>query len=174
MDEEKRGQINALLDKNPFEKKEVAVTPSQDPSKPEQLVHDMHEAAMVEQVKNDETIQKKILDQATKTIDHEIKKIESRGESEVQQAVYDANKEACFNYGVSESVPQWQVRLMRIGSGFWFVVYFIFASLTIAPVNIFFRGIKSFIKNNVVVFIFAIVCYVLIVVGIPLLITYFG
>ena len=57
--------------------------------------------------------------------------------------------------------------------GCWFIIYWLFATLTIAPINIFFKGIKAFIKNNYIVFIFALICYLVIVVGIPLLIKYF-
>ena len=61
---------------------------------------------------------------------------------------------------------------MKIGAGAWFIIYWLFSTLTIAPINIFFKGIKAFIKNNFIVFVFAVMCYLIIVVGIPLLIKY--
>ena len=119
-------------------------------------------------------IQKKFTDQAKKSVNAELGTIDQEIKQRQKVATYNANEEACKNYGIDKHVPLWQIRLMKVGSGFWFIVYWLFASITIAPLNVFFKGISAFIKNSYIVFIFALICYLAIIVGIPLLINFFG
>lgn len=137
----------------------------------ENLIGDIHKTAIINEVKNNKTIQDKFIEQAHKSIENELYSINQETIKNMQQKTYDANREACIVYGIDVDVPIWQIRLMKIGAYFWFVVYWIFATLTICPINIFFKGLKSFIKNNIIVFILAVICYLLIVIGIPLLIS---
>ena len=141
-------------------------------SSTERLIEDIHKSAIISEVNNNKDIQNKFIEQARKTVGNELYSINQENISKKQKTTYDANKEACRVYGIDEHVPSWQIQLMKIGSSFWFIIYWIFATITIAPINIFFKGIKAFIKNNFIVFIFALICYLLIVVGIPLLIKY--
>lgn len=104
-------------------------------------------------------------------MDNELYSIHQENISRRQKTTYDANKEACNLYGIDDRVPLWQIKLMRFGASIWFLIYWIFASLTIAPINLFVRGIRSFIKNSFVVFLIAILCYLIIVIGIPLIIS---
>ena len=140
-------------------------------NKTENLIGDIHRSAILSEVKNNEQLQDKFVKQAQKSIDNELYSINQENTTRKQMVTYDANHEACKMYGISNHVPLWQIRLMRIGSSFWFIIYFIFATLTIAPINVFFSGIKHFIKNNVIVFVFAVICYLLIVALIPILIS---
>ena len=191
MEEEKKLQIDSLLKEEMNKKSEIISRESdklpddnlfalsnqkkyeEDKAQTEtnELVENLHKTAIMYQVKTNEDINKKFIDQAGKTIDNKLKSIEQENINELQKKTYDANAEACQNYGIDKSVPLWQIRFMKIGSGIWFVIYWIFASLTICPVNVFFKGIRSFIKINWIVIILAILCYLLLVVGIPWLIT---
>ncbi len=174
MEEDKKLEIKKMMNLELNKKKDPEESKIKQPLKTEaqEIVEEIHKAAIVETVKNSEQVQKKVVDQAKKSIDNELESLEYENKSRKQRVAYDANKEACKNYGIDSSVPTWQVKLMKIGSGFWFVIYFIFASLTIAPVNIFFKGINAFIKNNYIVFVFALLAYLIIVIGIPVLITH--
>ncbi len=140
---------------------------------PNVLIESIHKSAIVSEVKNNKEIQSKFIEQAKKTVNDELETLNQVNQTKKQIVTFKANKEACKLYGIDEHVPLWQVKLMKIGSGFWFIIYFIFASLTIAPVNMFFKGINSFIKNNVLVFIFALLCYLIILLGIPTIINIF-
>jgi len=176
MEEEKKHEIAEMMKQELGKKdppKEVQELPKEK-SEAQEIVGEIHKAAIVETVKSSQQVQKKVVEQAQKTIDNELESLEYENKTRKQRVAYDANKEACKNYGIDDSVPTWQVQLMKVGSGFWFVIYFLFATVTIAPVNIFFKGINAFIKNNYVVFVFAILAYLIIVVGIPLLITQLG
>ena len=173
LDDKKRNEIQALIAAEVFEKppaKNDVVTESNS----ENIVNKIHDAAVVGIVKTDEGIQKKFTDQAKKTVEGELNVIDQKTKKRQQEASYDANAEACNNYGIDKDVPLWQIKLMKLGSAFWFIVYWLFASVTIAPLNIFFKGLKAFIKSGWLVFILALICYLLIVVGIPLLIKFFG
>ena len=139
----------------------------------EKLINDIHKNAIISEVNNNKDIQKEFIEQARKTVGNELYSINQENILKKQKVSYDVNKEACRVYGIDEQVPSWQIQLMKLGSGCWFIIYWLFATLTIAPINIFFKGIKAFIKNNYIVFIFALICYLVIVVGIPLLIKYF-
>lgn len=186
MDENKKQEIEAVLAaekakdvtiENPFVKKEdpaavVPVTPEK--NIPKEMVGQVHQMGMQAIIENDEKVKKQILDQAGKTIGNEIKQLEEKSNKSTQDAVYNANQEACRNYGIDESVPMWQQKMMRLGSSFWFIVYWIFASFTVAPVMVFARGFKTFIKQTWLVIAIAILCYLIIAVGIPVLITYFN
>lgn len=178
MDQEKKNEIQQLLDKSinsnifkPVVKDDGQASSS---SKAREIVGQIHDAAVIETVKSNEEIQTKFKQQAEKSIRTELDTIDQELKARSQVATYNANDEACKNYGIDKSVPIWQIRLMRLGSGFWFIIYWIFASLTIAPLNVFFKGIKSFIKTSWLVFVFALICYLIIVIGIPLLIKYLG
>lgn len=139
----------------------------------EKLISDIHKNAIISEVNNNKDIQKEFIEQAKKTVGNELYSINQENILKKQKATYDVNKEACRVYGIDEHVPSWQIHLMKIGSGCWFIIYWVFATLTIAPINIFFKGIKAFINNNYIVFLFAVICYLVIVIGIPLLIKYF-
>lgn len=173
LDDKTRNEIQTLVDAEVFKSptKELEVVSE---SNSKTIVGQIHDAAVVEVVKSDEQIQKKFTDQAKKSINTELDTIDQEIKKRQQTATYNANEEACKNYGIDKHVPLWQIRLMKIGSGFWFIIYWLFASVTIAPLNVFFKGISAFIKNSYVVFIFALICYLAIVIGIPMLVRFFG
>ena len=133
----------------------------------ESLIQSIHKTAIISEVNDNKEIQSKFLEQARKTVDNELNSLDQENKTRRQKATYDANKEACKLYGIDEHVPLWQIKLMKIGSGFWFIIYWIFATITITPINVFFKGIKTFIKNSYIVFIFALLCYLIIMIGIP-------
>ena len=138
----------------------------------EKLIDEIHKSAIINEVKNNKDIQNQFIGQARKTVGNELYSINQENILKKQKTSYDANKEACRIYGIDEHVPSWQILLMKVGFSVWFIIYWVFASVTIAPINMFFKGIKSFIKNNYIVFIFSVICYLIIVVGLPLLIKY--
>ena len=135
------------------------------------LVSDAHKHAIINEVKTNKDLQEKFIGQARRTVENELDAINQESILKRHKVTYDVNREVCRVYGVDEHVPLWQVWLMKIGAGFWFLIYWVFATFTIAPINIFFKGIKTFIKNNFIVLLFAIICYLIIVVGIPLIIS---
>lgn len=134
------------------------------------IVKEIHKQAVLKVVSEDKDVQNEILEKAKNAVKSEFDSIEQEAIGKRQQKTYDANEEACKNYGIDKAVPLWQIRMMRVGSNVWFVIYFIIATFTITPINIFFKGIKSFIKQTWLAIIFSVFTYLLITVGIPLII----
>jgi len=173
MNDQKKNEMQELVNQELNTSDIFAVKKEDDnksSSQAKKLVGQLHDAAVMETVKIDEDIQTKFKSQAKKSIETELDVIDQELKTREQVATYNANDEACKIYGINNAVPTWQIKLMRVGSGFWFIIYWVFATLTIAPINVFFKGIKAFIKNTYVVFIFALLSYLIIVVGIPILI----
>jgi len=176
LDEDKKNEIAKALEKAdpPGKQGGPGKQELEKKNEAQEVVGEIHKAAIVKAVLEDEVIRNEIVTQAMKTIGYELKALNQENITRTQKATYDANKEACKNYGIDDSVPTWQIKLMKVGSGFWFVIYFIFASFTIAPINVIFTGIQSFIKSQWLVLVLAVLCYLIIVAVIPTLIVLIG
>lgn len=168
LDEKKKSEIFNLMKKENQESSKSTLNEAG------ALVKELHSTAVVERVRTDEEYQKKFFSAAAKTIDNELYSLEQESIKRKQVTTYDSNSESCENYGINQDVELWKIKLMKVGSGFWFVIYWLFASLTIAPLNVFFKGIRPFVKNNFVVFLLAVLAYLIIVVGIPIAIAMAG
>lgn len=136
------------------------------------IINEIHKAGVIHVAQTDENVKEQFQTQAKKTVQNELDTIEQENLTRRQKATYNANEDACRNYGIESSVPLWEIKLMKIGSAFWFVIYWIFASLTICPVSVFCKGIKAFIKHTWLALLFALIAYLIIVVGIPFLATW--
>lgn len=111
---------------------------------------------------------KGILDTHAETIAQDVK-LENRN------AKYRLNKFACDIYGVDMACPIWQQRLMKIGAAFWFIIYWLFASITIVPVNTFLQMVGNIVKNNFCKWLLSLLFYSIILfvaAGTPILVKY--
>ena len=138
-------------------------------NKTKEIITKVHEQATIDIVKNDKEVQQKILDKAHTSIDRELDTLDQVEKERNQKATYDANREACEIFGIDKDVATWKVKLMRFGDNIWFLVYYVVAFVTIAPINRFAKGIKAFIKQSWLVIIVAILMWALIFVGIPII-----
>ena len=120
------GQVNFNLTATPENKTQVpteAAPPIPGNVETQKLIGEAHKQAIIATIQNKDDVKEKVLEQAEKSIDNELKSLEQENIARLQQTTYDANKEACSNYGINSNVPLWQVRLMKIGSAIWFVIY---------------------------------------------------
>lgn len=136
-----------------------------------EMVTDIFKQGVVHVVANDQQVQEKILDTAKKAVEDKVEAISDQTTKEAQVSAYDANSDACQNYGIMKDVPKWKINMMKAGSAFWFIIYFIFASLTVAPITIFVKGLVGVIKQVWIAVVVAILFYLVVAVGIPYLIT---
>lgn len=123
----------------------------------------------------DEQVKDKLNANAKDIIQTHTQTIAQDTKRENQEANYRVNRFACKIYGVDESCPLWQQRLMKIGAAFWFIIYWLFASLTIVPINTFLQMVGNIIKNNFCKWLLSILFYAIllfIAVGVPILISY--
>ncbi len=160
------GEIDFKKDNPPVETKE------KEENKTREIIDQVHQQAIIENVKNDANVQKAVLEQAKVSIENELESLNQEGITRKQQTTYDANKEACECFGIEQGVQVWKIKSMRILHDFWFIIYLVFAFFTICPVNVFCKGLKRFIKANWLVVVSGILIYLVLVVGIPFIITY--
>jgi hypothetical protein len=135
------------------------------------MVADIFKQGVVHVVSTDQGVQNEILGTAKKAVKDKVGAISSQTTKEAQESAYDANQDACENYGIMRDVPLWKIALMKAGSAFWFIIYFIFASVTVAPITIFLKGLVGVIKQVWLAAIVAIFFYLAIAVGLPLILS---
>jgi len=129
-----------------------------------EVVGDAFTAGAIGQM-NEPTVQIGIKQNAQKAIKTEVNRIGNRLAKDEQDAVYDANAEACKDYGINKAVPTWQVKLMKAGDAVWFCIYWVFGTLVICPINVFAKGLRAFIKRGWVVVALAVLIWLLIVLS---------
>ena len=158
----------------PAKTEDIFLAPKEHKSESADIVDKLHDTAVVSLAKNDEETNKRILEQAKSSIDNKLSTIEQDNATALQKSTYNANSEACQSYGIDNEVPVWQIKLMKAGHAFWFVIYFIIASVTICPVKVFFKGINSFIKSTWLAVAVAIIVYLAVTVVLPVISAYMG
>lgn len=124
--------------------------------------------------KTDDEIKNKITESAKQDIQDNIDINNQDNKNKKAKKKFEGNKEACKIYGVEDTVPLWQQALMSIGSAFWFVIYFIVATLTIAPISTFTMKLNTIFKKLWVSIVLAVVIYVAVVLTLPILMSILG
>ena len=161
----------------PFYKKEneSAVKEARDvETKSPSLVEQIHEQAKYDIVKNDEQVQKSIVETAKKNIEVEMDTLSNKVEKENNKANMERNAEACSIFGYSSKkdiVEKWQQKMMVIVYNIWFVIYWFFASFTIAPIIFVFGKLQEGLKRTWLSITIAIIIYGLLALGIPFIIS---
>lgn len=121
-------------------------------------------------VKDDEQVKQQLKDNAKKIISTQTDTITTKVRTDNLRAKFDANKDACQVYGVSESCQMWKQKLMTFGSNIWFCIYFIIASFTVAPISIFSNMLSNVFKKGWIALLVGIILYLFIAIGVPLLV----
>lgn len=158
----------------PFYKKEETKEEPKEEIKSPSLVEQIHEQAKFDIVKNDEQVQKSIVETAKKNIETEMDTLSNKVEKENNKANMERNAEACSIFGYStrrDIVEKWQQKMMVIVYNVWFVIYWFFASFTIAPIIFVFGKLQEGLKRTWLSIIIAIIIYGLLAVGIPFIIS---
>lgn len=137
----------------------------------QEIIDTLKKAAVVNEVQNDDKTKNDIMKHAHKTIANRLEEISAKNSKDAQVAYFEANKDACVCYGIERQVPIWQTRLMKFGHSFWFFIYWVVATLTICPVNVFAKGLKAFFKHSWLAITLAILLYLFIAFGIPFIIS---
>lgn len=141
---------------------------------PHEVINALQNQKILDTAKNDEEVGKRLEENAKKVINIQLDTLQKQTEKDNQQASFSVNEMACGLYGVNEDCKKWQQRLMTLGTAFWFIIYWIIASVSIVPIHFFIKMIGGIIKKNWVTCLIAIIFYVIIlllVVGTPILIS---
>lgn len=156
------------------QEKEMQVVSFSEPTPP-QTVHEttMNEIvgqAVIHQMGNESTKQR-VLKTADKVIGTEMSKIENKAEQGEKEAIFQNNKDACDLYGIDEkTVPKWVVQIAKKTQDFWYLIWLIIGSFTIAPIVFLGKKIKVIIKRTWIAMVFATIIYAAIIL-IPILTT---
>lgn len=145
-------------------------------SKAADVVQALQNREIMTVAETDGQIKDKLNANAKDIIQTQTQTIAKDAKLENQHANYKVNKFACKIYGVDESCPIWQQQLMKIGAAFWFIIYWLFASITIVPVHMFMQMVGNIIRNNFCKGLLAVLFYVIILfltVGTPIILKYF-
>ena len=122
----------------------------------------------------DDDVKKEITESAKQDIHDNIDINKQDTKNKKAKKKFEGNKEACKIYGVEDTVPLWQQALMSVGSAFWFIIYFIVATVTIAPISTFTMKLNTIFKKMWVSIVLAVVIYVAVVLTLPILMSILG
>lgn len=136
------------------------------------VVRAMQNKKTMEIAEKDEKVKAEMEEKSKQAIDNAMKVVANEGAAKVNESHFKLHKSASQMYGFKEERPLWQQKMMVVGAAVWFVIYFIVASFTVCPLEVFFDVFKNIFKKGWLSMLMAIIVYLVIVVGIPLLTTY--
>ena len=136
------------------------------------LITQVFDRAKMAVIENDDVIKDEILQNAKRDIKTEVQTLSTQTSIKNKNANYERNKEACKLFGFKDdsNVENWQQRLMVWGYNFWFCIYYALAFPTIAPITFLFSKIQGCIKQTWLSISLAIIVYILVSIGIPIII----
>lgn len=144
-----------------------------DSEKVGEVVSNIFSAAVVATVQNDDDVKNKITDTAKQVIANKTEALKHESAKEHTASFFGANESACAIFGYDDkTTPKWQVRMMKFGAAIWFIIYYILALFSVAPIMVFMNGLSKIIKKHWASMMLAIIFYLVIAVGIPLLSTW--
>lgn len=153
-----------------FEKKDKVV------EKPKttagELVEEAFNQAVVHRVKTDEEVQNTLLQSADKVIQNKTNAIKERADQEDKEAYFNNKKNACECFGYNEATTEkWAVKVMNYWHNVMTAIWLFIGFFTFAPITFVAKKVEVIFKKSWVAVVVAIVLYLIIVVGIPLLTT---
>ena len=124
----------------------------------------------MELIETDESVKGKVEENAKHVIEDSMKVVANESKERLNKSHFDLHKTASKMYGFKEERPLWQQKMMVIGSSIWFVIYFIIASFTVCPLQVFFDVLHNIFKKGWLTMIIAIIMYLAVFGGLPALI----
>ena len=125
-----------------------AQAPPAVPTQQHVIIDDAMRSAIIQMLDKDPAVQEFFVESARKLVSSDLATRELLQKREEQNAHFKVNEEACEDFGVAKSAPQWQVKMMKFGSSFWFVIWYLVAFVTVAPVSRFDRALRTFVKAH--------------------------
>lgn len=148
----------------------VAVTEEKPQDTATELVESAFNQAIVHKVTNDETLQNEMLDIAGDVIKNKTNAIKERADQEDKEAYFNNRKGACDCFGYDESTTEkWAVKVMNFWHNIMTAIWIFIGSFTFAPVAFVTKKLVVIFKKTWIAATIAIIIYLLISVGIPLL-----
>lgn len=154
---------------NPMVEKEKQETQSVK-DKANELVEQAFNQAIVHTVTTDTSVQTELLDSAEKVIHNKTNAIKERADQEDKAAYFNNKKNACECFGYNEETTEkWAVKVMNFWHNIMTAIWLFIGFFTFAPITFVAKKITVIFKKSWVAITIAIIIYLLVVVGIPLL-----
>lgn len=154
-----------------FKEKPKEETQTKTTDKSSELVDNMFHEAVVHTVRNDENLQKNVLDTAKKYTETKMQTIATNVDTEHKRAVFNNSKDACESYGLDEeTTPIWATKAMTVGYDIMLAIWLFIGSFTFMPIIFVCKKIKVGIRATWLSIVLALIIYAIVVVGVPLII----
>lgn len=138
-----------------------------------ELVENAFQQAVVHKVATDTTVQTELLDSAGKVIKNKTSAIRERADQEEKEAYFNNRRGACDCFGYNEATtPKWAVNVMNIWHNIMTALWLFVGFFTFAPVTFVAKKITVIFKKTWLAVTVALVLYLAVTVGIPLLTVY--
>jgi hypothetical protein len=129
----------------------------------DKMVEKVHQSAVMHTVKNNDNVQKKVLQSAEEEVLSSIEIKKNKQQLRVVRATYNANKDACENLGLDEAGrPMWQITIAKVINNFWFVVWALISFFTLTPIIFFLKRIGTQVKSAKLKWLLAFLFYIMI------------
>lgn len=141
----------------------------------EEVITALQNKKTIEIAATDKEVAKKMDDNAKKLIDNQLEATENEAVTKNQESFSRRHKTATKMYGYPDDGdprPKWQTTMMKVGADFWFIVYFIVATVTVCPLSVFFDVFKAIFKKGWLAMVVAIITYLVITIALPLIAIY--
>jgi len=152
------------------DKQEVSLQKKIIDEKSENLVGQVFNQAIVEQVKNNADLQGAMLDTAKQYTKTKMEVIKNTVDTEDKKAYFDNKKDACSCFGYEEATTEkWAVKYMNLWHNIMNAIWITIGWVTYAPITFIGKKLKVIIKQTWLAIVVAILLYLGITIGLPLL-----
>lgn len=147
------------------------VQPKQDEANPAKDIVDVaFQNAVVHKATNDENVKKELLESADTVIHNQLNAIKARADQEDKETHFNNKKGACECFGYNEATTEkWAVNVMNLWHNVMTAIWLFVGFFTFAPITFVAKKITVIFKKSWVAVSLAIIIYLFVVVGIPLL-----
>lgn len=134
------------------------------------LVESAFNQAVVHTVATNEDVKNELLDSAGKVIKNKTNAIKERADQEEKEAYFNNRKGACECFGYDEATTEkWAVNFMNLWHNIMTAIWILIGCFTFAPVTFVAKKIKVIFKKTWIAVTLAVLIYLMLTVGIPLL-----
>ena len=127
---------------------------------PDKAVNAKISGVIGDKIDNDPDIADKVDKIAKQLIDNSTEKAKNESEKGVKQALYENNISACTLIGINEdTTPKWVVKIAKAIEAFWYAIWCVVASVTVAPIVFLSMKIKIILKTTWVAVLLAAFIY---------------
>ncbi len=135
-----------------------------------ELVESALNQAIVHKVTSDKGLQNEMLDIAGNFVKNKSHAIKERADQEDKEAYFNNKKNACECFGYNEATTEkWAVKVMNFWHNIMTAIWLFIGFFTFAPITFVAKKITVIFKKSRVAITLAIIIYLIVVVGIPLL-----